>query len=59
MDIDRGLSIVAKFEDSTEFAHMSLTKDEMALDVGTDEARKSMDVGCAQCPLTEETIRDR
>jgi len=32
---------VATSEDCIEFARMSLTKDELALDVETDEARKS------------------
>ena len=58
MDVDRGLSIVATSEDSTEFAHMSLMKDELVLDVGTDEARKSMDACYTQMAAHEEMIRD-
>jgi len=58
MDVDRGLSIVAASEDSTEFAHMSLMKDELVLDVGTDEARKSMDACYTQMAAHEEMIRD-
>jgi len=42
MDIDRGISIVATSEDCIEFARMSLTKDELALHVETDEARKCL-----------------
>jgi len=41
MDISGGISIVATSEDCIEFAHMSLTKDEFALEVETNEARKS------------------
>jgi len=40
MDISRGLSIVATSEDSVEFARMPLTKDELVLDLETNEARK-------------------
>ena len=42
MDISRGISIVTTSEDCIEFAHMSLTKEEFALDVETNEARKFM-----------------
>jgi len=40
MDISRGLSIVATSEDSVEFARMPLTKDQLVLDLETNEARK-------------------
>jgi len=59
MDIDRGLSIMATSEDSKNFARMSLTKDELALYVESNEARKSMMwVMHDQWLLTEQTFRD-
>ena len=42
MDIRRDLLIVARSEDLIEFAHMSLTKGELTLDVGNNKARKSL-----------------
>jgi len=53
MNINRGLSIVATSEDRTEFAHTSLTKDQLALDVGTHERRRSMIWVVEEWSLTE------
>jgi len=59
MDIRRDLLIVARSEDLIEFAHMSLTKGELTLDVGNNKARKSLIWVVNESPLTEQTIRDR
>jgi len=49
---------MATSEDSIEFAHMSLTKDELALDVETGKARKSMIWVVHEWRVTEQTFRD-
>jgi len=53
MNTDRGLIIAATAEDFINYAHMHLTKDELALDVETNEARKSMIWVVHEWPLTE------
>jgi len=58
IDINGGLTIMATSEDSIEFAHMSLTKDELALDVETGKARKSMIWVVHEWRVTEQTFRD-
>jgi len=40
MDIVEGITVVATSEDSINFAHMSLTTEELTLDDGTHEGRK-------------------
>jgi len=58
MDIKGGLTIMARSEDSIEFAHMSLTKDELALDVGTNKARASMIWVVHEWRFNKQTFRD-
>ena len=49
---------MARSEDSIEFAHMSLTKDELALDVGTNKARASMIWVVHEWRFNKQTFRD-